>query len=156
MKWKRLHDGLIEEPILEYLEGLIDEKLKMGKTIRVCIGTDSQRAGRGYKYATTIVLVTEGKGGIIIYSTEWVKGKPSINERMLIEVQKSIEVAYEICPLLDLYGVKLEVHADINTNPDHDSNKALKQAIGYIQGMGYDFKVKPDAFASSTAADKLC
>jgi predicted RNase H-related nuclease YkuK (DUF458 family) len=147
---------MINEPILEYLEGLIEKGLENGKALRVCIGTDSQRHGRGYKYATAIVLVTEGNGGIIIYSTEFIKGKPGINERMINEVQKSIEVAYEICPLLDLYDVKLEVHADINQNPDHDSNKALKQAVGYIQGMGYEFKVKPDAFASSTCADNLC
>ena len=156
MKWKRLHEGLINEPIVEYLEGLIKVGHNQGKTLRVCIGCDSQRHGRGYKYATVIVLVTEGKGGIIIYTTEFIKGKPSINERMMLEVQKSIEVANEICPLLDLHHLKLEIHADINQSPEHDSNKALKAAVGYIQGMGYEFKVKPDAFCASSCADRLC
>lgn len=81
--------------------------------------------------------------------------KMSIKERMLIEVQKSIETAYAVCDLLDLYDVDLEVHADINTNPMFKSNKALNEAMGYILSMGFIFKAKPEAFASSTCADKM-
>ena len=75
---------------------------------------------------------------------------------MVFEVGKSVEVAYEVAPLFDLYEIKLEIHADINPNPEHDSNKALQQAVGYILGMGYEFKIKPDAWAASSAADKKC
>ena len=74
---------------------------------------------------------------------------------MITEVAKSIQIAYELCDLLDQYDVDLEVHADINSNPQFESNVALKEAIGYIMGMGFAFKVKPDAFASSSCADKL-
>jgi len=75
---------------------------------------------------------------------------------MVFEVGKSVEVAYELAPLLDLYDIPLEIHADINPDPNHESNKALQQAVGYILGMGYEFKVKPDAWAASSAADKKC
>ncbi|MEO7176042.1 MAG: ribonuclease H-like YkuK family protein, partial [Saprospiraceae bacterium] len=51
--------------------------------------------------------------------------------------------------------VELEVHADINTDPHFQSNVALKEAMGYILGMGFVFKAKPDAFASSCCADKV-
>jgi predicted RNase H-related nuclease YkuK (DUF458 family) len=81
--------------------------------------------------------------------------KMGIKERMLLEVQKSIETAYAVCDLLDLYDVDLEVHADINTNPMFKSNKALNDAMGYILSMGFIFKAKPEAFASSTCADKM-
>ena len=64
----------------------------------------------------------------------------SIKERMLLEVQKSIETAYSICDLLDLYDVDLEVHADINTNPMFKSNKALNEAMGYILKYGVYFQ----------------
>ena len=84
------------------------------------------------------------------------RGKDGVKERMLIEVAKTIEVAYEISPLLDLYGVKLEIHADVNPDIKWESNKAFSEAVGYMIGMGYDFKVKPDAFAASSGADKLC
>ena len=78
-----------------------------------------------------------------------------IKERMILEVAKSVEVAYSMCVLLDQYNVELEVHADINTDPSFQSNKALKEAMGYILGMGFVFIAKPDAFASSYCADKV-
>nr|MBX2846671.1 ribonuclease H-like YkuK family protein [Saprospiraceae bacterium] len=58
-------------------------------------------------------------------------------------------------PLFDLYDVDLEVHADINTNPQFKSNPALSEAMGYILSMGYQFKAKPDAVAASSCADKM-
>lgn len=80
--------------------------------------------------------------------------KMSIKERMIMEVAKSIEIAYALCDLLDKYKVELEVHADINTDPNFKSNAALKEAMGYILSMGFVFKAKPEAFASSSCADK--
>jgi predicted RNase H-related nuclease YkuK (DUF458 family) len=53
------------------------------------------------------------------------------------------------------FNVDMEVHADINTNPNFKSNDALKEAMGYIMGMGFVFKAKPHAFASSNCANKI-
>ena len=36
------------------------------------------------------------------------------------------------------------------------ANEALREAMGYILGMGFAFKAKPEAFASSCCADKVC
>lgn len=168
MKWKR-NDKVIEEPIVDYLEKLLQEELEKGRNLKVSVGTDSQKAGKSYKFATVILItttedlgggVTVGRGGMIIASTYFhdfkQTSKELVNERMVFEVGKSIEVAYEIAPLLDLYDIKMEIHADINPDPKHESNKALQQAVGYILGMGYEFKVKPDAWAASNAADKKC
>ena len=60
------------------------------------------------------------------------------------EVAKSIEIAYELCDLFIEHNIEMEVHADINTNPQFKSNDALKEAMGYILGMGFAFKAKPD------------
>lgn len=78
-----------------------------------------------------------------------------LKERMLLEVSKSIEIAYELCDLFIEYDIEMEIHADINTNAQFKSNDALKDAMGYIMGMGFAFKAKPDAFASSCCADKV-
>lgn len=169
MKWKR-NNIIIEEPILDYLTKLFDEEFEKGYHLKVSIGTDSKKSNDGfYRFATVILIttfenlgknVTVGRGGIIISSTFYnqfkTKNKQLVNERMVFEVSKSVEVAYEIAPLLDLYEIPLEVHADINPDPSYESNKALQQAVGYILGMGYDFKIKPDAWASSSCADKFC
>jgi predicted RNase H-related nuclease YkuK (DUF458 family) len=101
-----------------------------------------------------------GRGGMLISATYYndfkAKNKELVNERMVFEVSKSVEVAYEIAALLGLYEIPLEIHADINPDPRYESNKALQQAIGYILGMGYGFKVKPEAWTSSYCADKFC
>ena len=83
------------------------------------------------------------------------KGKEGVNERMIAEVGKSIEIATLIAPLLDEYDIKLEIHADINPNPKWESNKALSAAVGWILGSGYEFKIKPDAPAASNCSDKF-
>lgn len=170
MKWKR-NDKVITEPIIDYLTKLFDEEIAKGYKLKVSVGTDSQRGGgpNSYKFATVIVITTTedlgggvivGRGGMIVattyYNTFKQKAKELVNERMVFEVGKSVEVAYQIAELLDLYEIPMEIHADINPSPTHESNKALQQAIGYILGMGYSFKVKPDASAASTVADKLC
>ena len=168
MKWKR-NDTVIQESIVDYLEKIFEEELAKGYNLKVSVGTDSQKSGKGYKFATVILITTTqdlgggiivGRGGMIIASTSYhefkQKNKELVNERMVFEVGKSVEAAYEIAPLLDLYDIKLEIHADINPDPKWESNKALQQAVGYILGMGYDFKVKPEAWAASNAADRKC
>jgi predicted RNase H-related nuclease YkuK (DUF458 family) len=170
MKWKR-NDLVITEPINDYLTKLFDEEIKKGYKFKVGVGTDSQKSGGkgSYKFATVILIstsedlgggITVGRGGMIVAATYYNNFKKAnkelVNERMVYEVSKSVEVAYEIAPLLDLYDIKLEIHADINPDPKWESNKALQTAVGYILGMGYSFKVKPEAWAASTAADKKC
>lgn len=176
MVWKR-NGKLIEEPIVDYLEKLFDEQLEKNRILKVSIGTDSQKLSKTlYKFATVILISTSedlgggvivGRGGMIIASTythDFIKktenpklrDKELVNERMVFEVGKSIEVASEVAILLDLYEIPLEIHADINPDPKHESNKALQSAVGYILGMGYDFKIKPEAHAASTGADRLC
>jgi predicted RNase H-related nuclease YkuK (DUF458 family) len=154
MKWTRAENGPINEPIIDYLEKLIIIEQKKGNKVRVCVGTDAQRKGRGHKFVTMIALVSEGKGGKLMYTEIIEPHKITLNQKLLKEVYKSIEIAYEINPLLELYDVKLEIHVDINSNEKWDSNKSMSQAVGYIMGMGYDYKVKPDAFCASFNADR--
>ena len=127
----------------------------MGHDLKVCIGTDSQVKGKEIEFATVIVFIRKGKGGFMYIHNEITQQKMSIKQRMLVEVSKSIEVAYGLCRLFTLYNVDMEVHADINTNPNFKSNDALKEAMGYIMGMGFAFRAKPDAFASSSCANKV-
>jgi predicted RNase H-related nuclease YkuK (DUF458 family) len=155
MTWKKFSGEIIQSPILEEVEQAIIRETENGYKLKVCIGTDSQVKGSFTDFATVIVLLREHHGGFMYIHQEKTQQKMTIKERMLVEVQKSIETAYSICDLLDLYDLDLEVHADINTNPMFKSNKALNEAMGYILSMGFIFKAKPEAFASSTCADKM-
>jgi len=155
MTWKKFSGEVIHSSILEEVEKAILRETESGFKLKVCIGTDSQVKSNHTDFATVIVLLREHHGGFMYIAQEKSTQKMGIKERMLLEVQKSIETAYSICDLLDIYDVDLEVHADINTNPSFKSNKALNEAMGYILSMGFIFKAKPEAFASSTCADKM-
>ena len=155
MKWRRLNGDKIELPIKEAVEKTIIREIEAGYKLKVCIGTDSQVRGSVVEFASVIVFLREKKGGFMFIHSYKKEQTMSLRERMILEVAKSVEVAYGLCDLLDKYNVALEVHADINTDPHFQSNIALKEAMGYILGMGFEFKAKPDAFASSSCADKV-
>lgn len=142
-------------PIKQAVEQAIVRETKAGYKLKVCIGTDSQVKGAETEFATVIVFLRENNGGFMYIHNEKTTHKYNIKERMLVEVGKSIEIAYALCDLFNTYDVDMEVHADINTNPQFKSNAALKEAMGYILGMGFAFKAKPEAFASSSCANKV-
>jgi len=155
MLWRKFNGEAIELPIKSAVEKAIQKETKAGNRLKVCIGTDSQVRSKETEFATVIVFLREGRGGFMFIHNEKTEQKYSIKERMLVEVAKSIEIAYELCDLFTTYDVDMEVHADINTNPHFRSNEALREAMGYILGMGFAFKAKPEAFASSSCANKV-
>jgi predicted RNase H-related nuclease YkuK (DUF458 family) len=154
-QWRKLSGQRISRPIEDEVMEVIASERAMGHELKVCIGTDSQVKGKETEFATVIVFIRKGKGGFMYIRNEVSLQKMSIKERMLVEVAKSIDVAYLLCNIFSRYSVDMEVHADINTNPSFKSNDALKEAMGYILGMGFVFKAKPDAFASSSCANKV-
>ncbi len=155
MAWRRFNGERIEEDILVAVRSTVEKEISKGYRLKVCIGTDSMVRGFITEYATVIVFLREKKGGFMFIYNEKSEKQVSLRERMILEVWKSVDVAYKLCDLLDEYDIGLEVHADINTDPHFKSNEALREAMGYILGMGFVFKAKPDAFASSYCADKV-
>lgn len=154
-QWRKLNGERIRIPIADEVNNVLMREREAGHGMKVCIGTDSQVKGKETEFATVIVFIRKGKGGFMYIHNEITKQRMSIKQRMLMEVGKSIEVAYALCNIFSRFSVDMEVHADINTNPNFKSNDALKEAMGYIVGMGFAFKAKPEAFASSNCANKV-
>ena len=155
MGWIKYNGEKINSSIEEAISNAIIQEAEKGNKLKVYIGTDSQVKRRSIDFATVIVFLREHKGGFMFIHKDRIDYLMGIRERMLLEVQKSIEIAYSICPLLEEHQVELEIHADINTNPNFKSNTALHEAMGYILGMGFVFKAKPESFASTNCANKL-
>jgi len=168
IKWKRVHHGFIDVPLIDYLENLVNEQYELGIKLKICVGTDSQKKGKGFSYASAIIIemkvplggdVYKGVGAKVISGTYYEKFKsskhrPSITERMLNEVQTSINVCYYLLDLIELYDIDLEIHADVNPNPMWASHVAFNQVKGYCEGMNIPYRVKPDAYAASHGADR--
>lgn len=122
----------------------------------IYVGCDSRRFKHNRKwyavYTTVVVLHVDQCKGCKIYGfREVLKEYGDIKKRMLNEVNFAVQVGYD---LLDHVGPrKFEVHLDVNSDPKHKSSLALKEAIGYVQGMGLTPRIKPHAPVASTAAD---
>jgi predicted RNase H-related nuclease YkuK (DUF458 family) len=155
MLWRKFNGDYIQDTIKDSVEQAIKRESRLGNKLKVCIGSDSQVKGKDTEFATVVVFLREGSGGFMFIQNDTSIRQYSIKERMLVEVAKSIEVAYDLCSLFTEYHIEMEVHADINTSPQFKSNEALKEAMGYILGMGFAFKAKPEAFASSCCANKV-
>lgn len=129
-------------------------------TTKIYVGCDSKiiRKGKVAKFATVVVLHIDGKHGGKLFSIvdeEPLYGNAkSPKMRLLREAQKALDIA---CEIADVVGDRaFEVHLDFNVNEQHKSSSAVKEATAYVLGMlGFSPKFKPQAFAASTAADKL-
>lgn len=154
-QWRKLTGEQVKTIIEDELRGVIIKEREQGHQLKVCIGTDSQVKGADTEFATAIVFIRKGSGGFMYLTNETTREKMSIRQRMMTEVARSIEVAYALSEVFIVHKVDMEVHVDINTDPVYKSNDVLKEAIGYITGMGFAFKAKPEAFASSCCANKV-
>lgn len=126
----------------------------------VYIGCDSirfKKNGDWYaKYATVVVVHKESsKGCRIFYDSQVLRdygqGAEGLKSRLLNEVNFAIMAATDV---LDVLGDRhLEVHLDLNNDPKHKSNIAVKEAVGWVMGMGFTPVIKPLGWAATHAAD---
>src|SRR5437773_1576043 len=78
-KWRKLDGAKIEIPINLAVENALINERGLGNIIKVCIGTDSQVRGAETEFATVIVLLRKGRGGVIFLDrTEGVIPSPTL------------------------------------------------------------------------------
>lgn len=122
---------------------------------KVFVGTDSQLVAGQWQLATAICIYWEGKGGKFFYKKNKLSRSSfkSLEDRLMREVYESVMTAEQIKSQKP--NVNVKIHADIASDPDSRSSKMAKAAKSYISGMGYEPTIKPDAWASSSIADKF-
>src|SRR5690606_31053835 len=101
--WRKLSGERIRGSIEDEVRKVLVHEKEQGHQMRVCIGTDSQVEGAVTEFATVIVFLRKGKGGFMYIHNEISRQKFTIKERMLLEVAKSVEVAYALCRLFTIY-----------------------------------------------------
>lgn len=129
---------------------------------RIYLGADSARLMQDNRwiaeYTVAVVVHINGSNGCKVFGEvtrdlDYDKhlNKPSL--RLMTEVYKVSEMYHKLYPYI---AHDIEVHLDINPSDKYASNRVIQQAIGYIKGTCNTIpKVKPDAWAASSAADKL-
>ncbi|MCE3281579.1 MAG: hypothetical protein K0Q66_316, partial [Chitinophagaceae bacterium] len=123
-QWRKLDGTRIKRSIDDEVRAVLVNEMAAGHSITVCIGTDSQVKGRTTEFGTVIVFIRKGKGGFMYITNETCKRRMPVKQRMLEEVQRSIDIAFRLCDLFIAFNVEMEVHADINTSPNFKSNEA--------------------------------
>jgi len=141
----------------------IKEYLKnMPENSSIYIGADSvkfKKDGHWFaRYNVAFIIHLASKHGAKIFNTMSIerdydpkKEKPRM--RLLNEVYKAVAVYLALAE--ELEDLPVQIHLDINSKPEHNSNLVMREAVGYVRGMtGLDAYVKPDSFAASHAGDR--
>lgn len=123
---------------------------------KVVIGTDSMLTNNKFIFVNAICLIGKESNhhGKFFFSRYASKDEANKNllVRLLKETTDSIELANKV---KDKYPkANIEIHMDVNPSSKFLSGKYSSTVIGYILGCGYNYKIKPDAYAASSVADK--
>ena len=104
----------------------------------ICLhGADEQRGG---KYFFRRVSFTREKFGGLV-------------QRITQEVQQSIEIALMVTD--NVPDAEIELHLDISpANKQYGTSQFADMLTGFAKGSGFNVKIKPNAWASQSVADK--
>lgn len=125
----------------------------------VYIGADSVRYKKNgqwrAKHCVVVVVHTDTKKGCKLFHR--IYDEPDyggMKQRLLTEVNYATQCGTEIVEIVGRRN--FEMHLDLNPNPRHGSNVAVKEALGWVKGMfGIDAKIKPMSWAATHAADHV-
>ena len=130
----------------------IEEYTKKGGTVYV--GADSMLHSSTCLFASVIAFHSADlRIATYYYKKNKIKEEKfkDVKVKILHEVNLALEAAQfviDTCP-----SAKLEVHVDISTKKQHLTSRLYSTVKGWVSGLGYSLKVKPDSWASSSIAD---
>lgn len=149
------------------IEKIVDLLATLDTKTKIYFGCDSTRYVKGNgnnkvsmaRYAAVVIIHKNGNNGCNIFSSlsneidyDVKKNKPKM--RLMNETMKVCEIYLQLIPFIDEFDI--EIHLDINSDPEQGSHCAAKEAAGMVLGMtGIEPKLKPDGFAASHGADNI-
>ena len=151
-KWSTGSDESID--FYEMLKIIKDYTVKGSK---VFIGSDSFITNKKVCFASAVCLYGENTPSRYFFFRENVPRKQysALVSRITEETRRSVEIG---CLLMDEYGFDpqtIELHLDVSPfSAGNATSKFSDMLKGYVQGYGFDYRLKPDAWASQSIADK--
>lgn len=161
MKFKKL-DGTHIDDVRSYVKDWVS-KNPYGKII---IGCDSQVHGRKIKYSVAVCMqykdkYGQGHGAHVIAADVWhnrmMKSQADeMPSRLWKEAEYVIKAAMMIDDNDEEFKKRITIHLDYNSDVNAKSNILYASGMGYVTGLGYNAKGKPDAYVATHSADNLC
>lgn len=121
---------------------------------RLSLGTDSQINGQMVTFATAICMPGDGHGGKFFIQRQ---KQPRSNFRELrTRLTQEVQFSLDTATSLQEQGVEdFEIHIDVSPSMTrHGSAKAAEMLRKYVQAYGIEYKIKPEAWASGSVADR--
>ena len=136
---------------------LVGIKAHVLKNGLIYIGTDSFISKSKCKFASAICLHgADGQvgGKYFFRKVSFTREKFSgLVHRITQEVQQSIEIALMVTD--NVPNAEIELHLDISpANKQNGTSPFADMLTGFAKGSGFNVKIKPNAWASQSVADK--
>lgn len=144
---RRTVEGMFED-LLEFMAAEPSAQYKL------IVGSDSQNR-QDLVFVTAVVCHRLGKGARYYYQRVRHRRMASLRQRILFETSLSLEVAGVVSRMFAERGpaeIELEIHIDIG--PDGETRELIREIVGMVMGSGFLAKIKPDAYAASSVADR--
>lgn len=161
--WKTLEGDPIENISVEITKE-VKESDANGGIIFAYVGCDGQNIGRKYTSFVQCIALHKfndsgiGKGGRVYYIRHLEKRYWNRNKRLLREAELAINLATSLEPLFTELDTPFEVHVDVNSvagkNNENRSYEVHDAIRGWVTGMGFICKTKPQAWVAAIVADR--
>jgi len=168
----------------EIIRELIDYRKEMPEIKhRIVIGTDSETKEKGAEFVCVVAVHRIGKGGRYFWSRIYDERKFDLRSRIYQEAVISLALAGallekelemhkvrldmgqsigEMFKLLEkesnglnqeiIFSNELEIHVDIGQKGP--TREMIREIVGMVKGSGFFVRIKPEAFAAASLADK--
>ena len=135
----------------EFLESV---KWHVSSGFCVYVGTDSKVNKDNIFLVSVICFHAPGMSGKVFSVKENINRKlyPTLRSRMLLEANRSLEIAMELDPYVK---GKIEVHLDVGDTIKSKTSAYEQELQSLIVSQGYVCEIKPNSWASSSVADRV-
>lgn len=142
--------ALVAQDLLDYIAEEPQEDYK------IIIGSDSQNKESRLKttFVTALIVHRVGKGARYYFHRRTRPMVKNMRQRMFTEASLSLMLCGELRELLHDQKLvqNLEVHLDVGQNGA--TEPLIKELVGWVEGSGYEARIKPDSFVASKVADR--
>lgn len=142
--------ALVAQDLLDYIAEEPQEDYK------IIIGSDSQNKESRLKttFVTALIVHRVGKGARYYFHRRSRPMVKNMRQRMFTEASLSLMLCGELRELLHDQKLvqNLEVHLDVGQNGA--TEPLIKELVGWVEGSGYEARIKPDSFVASKVADR--
>ena len=124
---------------------------------KVFIGTDSFISKYNVNFASAICIHGGATGSRYFFTREFLpKNKFEVLvHRITEEVARSVRIGQDFSENRGIDIQKIELHIDISPHYARAATSKFAEMLsGYVNGAGFECRVKPDAWASQSVADK--